>query len=262
MSTINAMATDRRAALPQRVADALDRMVATLVERFDPDQIILFGSYARGTAGPDSDIDLLVVMPFDEQLRGEKTREVYAAVSGSRIATQTVVYTPRQFNEYHDVVGTVVYPAVREGVVLYRRQASQVREEPRAWDQAGVVKQLVRMWAESAEHDWRAVTRLSLDEPMLTDIICFHAQQSAEKYLKTMLVARQVPFGKTHKFEEIVALVPADVQIGISAEELKVLEPCAVDVRYPPEPPIDLQAAMAEKVRARVRTLLAESLDG
>ena len=175
VSIIDAMTSERPAALPARVAEALDRMVTTLVERFDPDQIILFGSYARGSARPDSDMDLLVVMPFDERVRGEKIREVYAAVSGSGVATDVVVYTPERFSEYRDVVGTVVYPAVREGVVLYRRQPSRVREEPGVWDRAGVVKRLVRMWAEKAEHDWQAVLHLRSAEPPLTDIVCFHA---------------------------------------------------------------------------------------
>ena len=35
-------------------------MVARIVRRFHPDRVILFGSHARGTAGPDSDVDLLV----------------------------------------------------------------------------------------------------------------------------------------------------------------------------------------------------------
>ena len=42
---------------------AIKEMVQRIVERFQPEKIILFGSYARGTAGPDSDVDLLDVMP-------------------------------------------------------------------------------------------------------------------------------------------------------------------------------------------------------
>ena len=44
---------------------AIDQMVGRIVERFDPERIILFGSAARGEAGPDSDVDLLVVMPVE-----------------------------------------------------------------------------------------------------------------------------------------------------------------------------------------------------
>ena len=38
------------------------RMVRRIVDQFDPEQVILFGSHARGKAGPDRDGDLLVVM--------------------------------------------------------------------------------------------------------------------------------------------------------------------------------------------------------
>ncbi|MAE69956.1 MAG: hypothetical protein CME06_05755 [Gemmatimonadetes bacterium] len=41
-------------------------MTRRIVEQFDPDRIIIFGSHARGTAGPESDVDLLVVLPILE----------------------------------------------------------------------------------------------------------------------------------------------------------------------------------------------------
>jgi len=77
-----------------------------------------------------------------------------------------------------------------------------------------------------------------------------------------VLVAWQVPFGKTHKFKEILELMPKELGIGVT--ELEVLEPCGVDVCYPEEPRVDLQTAVAvaEKVRTRVRAALAEWLEG
>ena len=53
----------------------IDRMVKRIVKKFDPEQIILFGSHARGEAGPDSDVDLLVVMPV-EGCRREKSLDI------------------------------------------------------------------------------------------------------------------------------------------------------------------------------------------
>ena len=48
----------------KKVSQKLIReMVNRIVRRFDPEKVILFGSYATGKAGPDSDVDLLVVMP-------------------------------------------------------------------------------------------------------------------------------------------------------------------------------------------------------
>ena len=47
----------------------IDRMVRRIVRKFQPEQVILFGSQARGDAGPDSDVDLLVVMDFEGAAR-------------------------------------------------------------------------------------------------------------------------------------------------------------------------------------------------
>jgi predicted nucleotidyltransferase len=55
--------TNQAATPSASVKEAIEEMVRRIVERFDPERIILFGSHARGTANPDSDIDLLVVMP-------------------------------------------------------------------------------------------------------------------------------------------------------------------------------------------------------
>ena len=52
--------------------EAIETMVERLVDRFDPDQIILFGSQARGTAGPGRDVDLLVIMPVTGSKRARQ----------------------------------------------------------------------------------------------------------------------------------------------------------------------------------------------
>ena len=53
----------------QTAQDIIAEMVRRIVEEFDPHKIVLFGSYARGLAGPDSDVDLLVVMPVRDSRR-------------------------------------------------------------------------------------------------------------------------------------------------------------------------------------------------
>ena len=56
------------------VPAAIAEMVRRIVERFDPEKIILFGSHARGDATPDSDVDLLVVMPVQGSSARRKSR--------------------------------------------------------------------------------------------------------------------------------------------------------------------------------------------
>ena len=95
-------------------------MVKRIVERFDPDKIILFGSHARGDAGSDSDVDLLIVMPV-EGSRREKQLEVRVALPASRVPVDVVVTRPEDFAWRKNVVGTIERPAAREGKVLYVR---------------------------------------------------------------------------------------------------------------------------------------------
>lgn len=100
----------------------IQEMVRRIVEQFHPDKVILFGSYARGTAGPDSDVDLLVVMPVKGSIR-EKRLEIRMALHAIGMAKDVALFTPDQVVRYKDIVGTILYPAFREGKVLYERTA-------------------------------------------------------------------------------------------------------------------------------------------
>ena len=98
----------------------IDRMVKRIVETFHPEQVILFGSHARGEAGPDSDIDLLVVMAVEGSAY-EKGLEVSLALPDLSVPVDVIVTTPEDFAWRKDVVGTIEWPAAREGKVLYAR---------------------------------------------------------------------------------------------------------------------------------------------
>ncbi len=105
---------------PTRVAEKIKQMVKRIVKRFDPDQIILFGSHAKGTAGADSDIDLLVVMPVLGSKR-EKQIELRLAVHDIDAPKDIVVATPDELMRQKDIAGTIFRPALQEGKVLYAR---------------------------------------------------------------------------------------------------------------------------------------------
>jgi len=93
-------------------------MVELIVKRFHPEKVILFGSHARGEARPDSDVDLLVVMPVSGSKR-EKAIEVAVALHGIRVPKDIIVTTPEEFRWRKDIPGTIERPAVLEGKVLY-----------------------------------------------------------------------------------------------------------------------------------------------
>ena len=100
---------------------AIRQIVQRIVSQFHPDRIILFGSHARGDAGPDSDVDLLVVMPV-EGSRREKAVEIGVALHDIRIPKDILVTTPEAFESRKMIVGTIEWPADRHGKVLYARK--------------------------------------------------------------------------------------------------------------------------------------------
>ena len=103
----------------------LDEILLTEITRrivavCDPQQIVLFGSRARGDAGPDSDLDLLVIKDEVASPRGEAAR-IYRALAGLSTPVDIVVARSDYVRRHRDIIGTVVRPALREGRVLYAR---------------------------------------------------------------------------------------------------------------------------------------------
>jgi len=104
---------------PKALAEAVTRLASA----FNPDRIILFGSRARGDATERSDFDLLVVCRFE----GARRRAMAAmdrSLRGIALGRDIVVVTPDEFTAQRDLPGSVVWPAVREGRVLYERPAA------------------------------------------------------------------------------------------------------------------------------------------
>ena len=101
-----------------------DELIPTIRDRivrdFDPVQIILFGSRARGDAGSGSDVDLLVVLPEVADKR-KAAVDMRRALADLPISKDIIVTTPEEIARQGQMVGTVLRPAIREGTVLYER---------------------------------------------------------------------------------------------------------------------------------------------
>lgn len=102
------------------VLEEIERMVKRIVAGFDPQRIILFGSYARGTAGPDSDVDLLIIMNITGSKK-DVTIQIDRALIDRRLPLDIVVASPEDVDRYRGLVGNVIRPALKEGKVLYER---------------------------------------------------------------------------------------------------------------------------------------------
>lgn len=201
-------------------AAALDEAVERIVRQFDPIRIVLFGSRARGDEREDSDADLLVVLPriTDKRVQAHAISE---ALRGLALAKDIVVTDPAEMAEYGHVGGTILRPALREGVTLYRRSnMTTAREESFQW---------LRYALEDL-----AVARLqAADAAAPPRHPCFNAQQAAEKALKAALVLLDFDVPKSHNLDALRDALPGGWRVQSEFPDLQSLTDWIAVGRYP-----------------------------
>ncbi len=102
----------------------LRRMTEAIVKVADPEQVILFGSHARGEAGLNSDVDLVVVEaePFGPgRDRGAEEARLWRALAQFHVRKDILVYSRDEVDHWRDSLNHVLARALREGTVLYER---------------------------------------------------------------------------------------------------------------------------------------------
>jgi HEPN domain-containing protein len=118
------------------------------------------------------------------------------------------------------------------------------------------IRIVVAKWVERAEEDYLTASHLlELKESCPFNAIGFHAQQTVEKYIKTVLVSRSVDFPKIHDIGELVALLPPNISLSIEPGEQESLTRYAAVTRYPGNynPPTRFDAERAVETARRVR---------
>ena len=109
-------------------------------------------------------------------------------------------------------------------------------------------------WLQFAHDDLAAARTLLADPDLPSRIACFHAQQSAEKALKALLIASSIPFKKTHDLVVLAGLQDLNVSQELDSVDLILLHPWAVEARYPGDLPdaTDEEAAVVVETAATV----------
>ncbi len=118
------------------------------------------------------------------------------------------------------------------------------------------MKRLTREWLGKADEDHSVAAGLMRRRKVPCNSVCFHCQQSAEKYLKAVLQEGGVRFGKVHDLEELARFVSRIAPgIALLTDDLKLLSDYAVKYRYPGFDATRRQARAAVVAAKRVRAV-------
>ncbi|MDE0469238.1 MAG: HEPN domain-containing protein [Candidatus Poribacteria bacterium] len=218
-------------------------MTERIVREFDPLQIILFGSQARGDADQDSDIDLLVI--FAELTDKRKAAiNIERALSDVPVAKDIIVSTPEELERGRTRIGSVLRYAQQEGKTLWKNlnaaaysgsaqhTALSNIEVTDAMQTADRLADTAR-WLRHAEEDLTTAETF-LGHPQIPPRqVCWHAQQAAEKALKAALIFLQIDFRRTHNLNVLRDLLPESWQLKTAHPDLSDLTRWALETRYP-----------------------------
>lgn len=98
---------------------ALVRIIRLLVTAYEPEQIFLFGSRARGDAGPDSDYDLLLVVPDHAPPERKRSKLAYRVLWGTGTAADVLVWIRSAFDSRVHLAASLPATVIREGKLLH-----------------------------------------------------------------------------------------------------------------------------------------------
>jgi uncharacterized protein len=176
----------------------LDDISRRLVEKYDPDKIILFGSLAEGKEREGSDIDLLVIKKT-EDLPLDRNIEVERLLSDRIIPIDIRVYTPDEVNRLYSLGSPFIEEVMEKGRLLYMRKATSA-------------------WIRDAEEELESAKVLYEHERYKA--ACFHSQQSVEKSLKAVIIEKGKRPERTHDIVELYnAVVGLGFDTGLSMED-------------------------------------------
>ncbi|MBI3732254.1 MAG: nucleotidyltransferase domain-containing protein [Chloroflexi bacterium] len=107
----------------------LAEITQRLIDEFQPEQVILFGSHAWGTPHDDSDLDLLVIIPTSSLSEYERMVCASRAIGELLVPADILVKTRAEFEFFRDVPASLEHAISEQGKVLYERSETTTRAE-------------------------------------------------------------------------------------------------------------------------------------
>jgi HEPN domain-containing protein len=216
----------------------LDAAVRRIAASLAPEEVILFGSRARGDARPDSDAALLAVLPQVAEALSpdERHRRAWLAVRGDMmqpgVEVDVFAYTVAEMRGHLAAGDTVVRDALSEGTLLHPSAGRRSRYAALAGEWSRV--ETVAAWLQSAAEDLEEAGGARLPR----NALC-HAQQAVEKALKALTFHLGADPAQTHDLwqllVDIAVLNPAIGSRLLAAHQNPAAELTRLSVtpRYP-----------------------------
>lgn len=114
MTAVYVPPVTQRKRIPQR---AIEEVVSQIAEKFHPQKIILFGSYAHGKPGPESDVDLLIIL--DESAKGHKRSLEIRQYLGVMFGLDLIVHSPESLHKRLELGDSFLQEIIQTGKVMY-----------------------------------------------------------------------------------------------------------------------------------------------
>ncbi len=256
---------------PNIPLSAIRRFARQIAERFHPDKIILFGSYAYGRPHNESDVDLLVIMPAYDVV-GKESR--IASALDWPFTSDIIVRTPEQVERGLKRNNWFLREVIEKGKVVYdagngsaRRMQKAARNLPRPVpffaprNGKSPMTPETAEWVRYGEEDWQVARNVAAMAPPRRNAACFHCQQAAEKYLKALMQETGLVVPKEHNREKLLdKLLPHHGMLASLRRSLRSLMPYAVNFRYPGARATTRRMQAALRQAERVRTALRARL--
>jgi predicted nucleotidyltransferase len=214
----------------KKLQGLLPSAIQKIVTASAPLEIVLYGSLARGTDGPNSDIDLLVV--FEQLNQAERKLlldRCYAAISGKVDVTIADLAT---ITKYRDTVGSLFYWTQRDGKVVYTKPgATKSVTDPYTpiilTPSEILAEQLLEAtkWLDRAKGQLESIKKIQAAQPdMMGSYFGYSAFNASQLALKAGLVYYNTPFRKTYDLAFLVSQLPAALQEKFDNLDLNQLQ--------------------------------------
>ena len=206
-------------------AERLTAAIKAVSTRYKPDQVILFGSAARGTMTEDSDIDLLVIKT--DHIEGNQIERDSLRLNGDRLDVLTM--NPEEAERHRRTAATVHHEALAQGRTVHCKRGKKplVPTGP-SWmtSENGMVKSTKlnpdesSQFLDRAENHWKASNNPDNHE----EIRCYHRHQAIEQCLKGLITAQGRKFDHTHNLDELWTSTEAEGKKTPAPRDAKVLK--------------------------------------